>query len=64
MKNTILKLYKHLLRYGEQLQFTDKQYYRRRIKETFKQNKTLTDENEIEFQLQKGLTLLKNRRVV
>lgn len=64
MRNTILKLYKDLLRYGEQLKLTDKKYYRNRIQQSFKQNKTLVDKTEINFQLQKGLKLLKNRRVM
>lgn len=64
MRITILKLYKDLLRYGEQLKFTDKKYYQYRIKKEFKQNKTLTEKADIDFQFKKGLTLLKYRRVV
>ncbi|XP_035723440.1 MIEF1 upstream open reading frame protein-like [Vespa mandarinia] len=64
MRITILKLYKDLLRYGEQLRFTDKKYYRQKIREEFKQNKNLTEVADIDFQLKKGLTLLKNQRVV
>ncbi|XP_046831968.1 MIEF1 upstream open reading frame protein [Vespa crabro] len=64
MRIAILKLYKDLLRYGEQLRFTDKKYYRQKIREEFKQNKYLTEVADIDFQLKKGLTLLKNQRVV
>ncbi|KAF5308703.1 hypothetical protein FQR65_LT06064 [Abscondita terminalis] len=35
----ILKLYKHLLRYGQDLQYTDKNYFYRRIKNEFKENR-------------------------
>lgn len=45
----ILKLYKDLLRYGEELTLTDKNYYRLRIKTEFKKNKNLQDDNEINF---------------
>lgn len=45
----ILKLYKDLLRYSEELSFTDKNYYRQRIKKEFKKNKDLQDENEISY---------------
>lgn len=51
MRNAILKLYKDLLRYGEELRFTDKKYYRRKIREEFKENKTLTEAADIDFQL-------------
>ncbi|KAL2751577.1 mitochondrial translation release factor in rescue isoform X2, partial [Vespula maculifrons] len=64
MRITILKLYKDLLRYGEQLRFTDKKYYRQKIREEFRQNKTLTEAADIDFQLKKGLMLLKSRRVI
>lgn len=52
MRRSILKLYKDLLRYGENLKYTDKKYFRQRIRENFKQNKCITDQIEIEFQLQ------------
>lgn len=43
----ILKLYKDLIRYGEQLTLTDKTYYRERIRKEFKNNKYLQNESEI-----------------
>lgn len=52
MRNTVLKLYKDLLRYGENLKYTDKEYFRFRIRKNFKQNKDLIDQTEIDFQLQ------------
>lgn len=52
MRNTVLKLYKDLLRYGENLKYTDKEYFRFRIRKNFKQNKHLTDQTDIDFQLQ------------
>lgn len=64
MRNTVLKLYKDLLRYGENLKYTDKEYFRFRIRKNFKQNKHLIDQTEIEFQLQKGKKLLQNQRIV
>lgn len=48
----ILKLYKNLLRYGEQLKLTDKQYFSKRIKKEFKTNKDITDETEISFKFE------------
>lgn len=48
----ILKLYKNLLRYGEQLKLTDKQYFAKRIKKEFKTNKGITDETEISFKFE------------
>ena len=64
MRQTILKLYKDLLRYGENLKYTDRRYFRQRIRQSFKENKQLADQTEIDFQLQKGQKLLQNQRVV
>lgn len=46
----IILLYRDLLRYGKNLQLTDKDYFMTRVKNEFKQNKTLEDPAEIEFQ--------------
>ena len=45
----VLRLYKNLLKYGEQLQLTDKLYYMNRIRQEFKANKKLKTAEEIEF---------------
>lgn len=45
----ILKLYKDLLRYGEELNLTDKNYFKQRIKKEFRRNKNLQDDKEITF---------------
>ncbi|XP_066247894.1 mitochondrial ribosome and complex I assembly factor AltMIEF1 [Euwallacea similis] len=63
-KREILKLYKNLLRYSEQLQFTDQSYFTRRIKKEFKDNKNITDESDISFKFEKGIILLLRRTVV
>lgn len=64
MRQAILRLYKDLLRYGENLKYTDKAYFRKRIRTNFKENKDLTDQKQIELQLQKGQILLQQQRVV
>lgn len=45
----VLKLYRDLLRYGQELHLTDKSYYRQRIICEFKKNKNLEDESEIAY---------------
>lgn len=52
MRQITLKLYKDLLRYGANLKYTDTKYFRSRIRRSFKENKHLTDQTEIDFQLQ------------
>lgn len=47
--NQILKLYKDLLRYGQQLKLTDKDYFCDRIRSEFHKNKSLTEESEINY---------------
>ena len=44
----VLSLYRLLLRKGRQLQFTDKEFYFRRIREEFEKNRNLTKASEIE----------------
>lgn len=60
----VLKLYKDLLRYGQDLQFTDTRYFCKRIRNEFKRNKTLTDNKEILFNYEKGLALLRREAVI
>lgn len=63
-RNAVLKLYKDILRYGQNLKFTDKKYFRYRIREAFKTNKNLTDEGAIDFHFKKGLKLLEVQKVI
>ncbi|KZC14421.1 hypothetical protein WN55_06879 [Dufourea novaeangliae] len=51
MRQVVLRLYKDLLRYGENLKYTDKRYFRTRIRNSFRGNKELTDQAQIDFQL-------------
>ncbi|XP_012527395.1 uncharacterized protein LOC105831660 [Monomorium pharaonis] len=63
-RQAILKLYKDILRYGESLRFTNKKYFRDRIRTAFKDNKDLSNETAIDFQLKKGMKFLEARKVV
>lgn len=63
-RQAILKLYKDILRYGETLKFTNKGYFRHRIRVAFKNNKDLNDKTIIDFQLKKGMKFLEAKRVV
>lgn len=47
----VLQLYRRLLKYGNQLQYTDKNYFRNRIRVEFRQNKELQDPEKIEFEV-------------
>ncbi|XP_012267154.2 MIEF1 upstream open reading frame protein [Athalia rosae] len=64
MRTQVLRLYKDLLRYGQGLQYTDTALFKKRIKGNFRKNKTLVDAKDIEFQFQKGLKLLTDKRVI
>ncbi|XP_018406017.1 PREDICTED: uncharacterized protein LOC108782288 [Cyphomyrmex costatus] len=64
MSRQVLKLYKDILRYGETLRFTNKKYFRYRIRTSFKTNKDLPDETTINYQLQKGIKFLEAKKVV
>ena len=46
-RNKALKLYRDLLRYGQQLTYTDKPFYYKYIREQFEKYKTITDKDQI-----------------
>lgn len=48
-RTQVLKLYKHLVRYSNNLQFTDKKYFLKKVKSEFKASKSLENPKEIEF---------------
>lgn len=58
MSNQVLKLYRDLLRYGRTLRFTDKKYFKIRLRKEFKNNQGLTDKGAIDFHFQVSETLL------
>lgn len=45
----IIRLYRNLLRYGNQLKYTDKSFYLQRIREEFHRNRGLKTKEDIEF---------------
>lgn len=42
MRTKVLQLYKQLMRYGESLEFTDKKYFRYRIRKGFRENQNIS----------------------
>ncbi|XP_055324369.1 MIEF1 upstream open reading frame protein [Sitodiplosis mosellana] len=60
----VLQLYRKLLRYGQELKFTDQTYFRKRIRKEFRLNKDLQSSADIEFNIKKGEALLERKRVV
>lgn len=61
-KQNILRLYKHLLKYGKQLQFTDKEYFATRIQKEFRSNKSLVESEDILFSYQ-VIEVMLNQRI-
>lgn len=47
----VLQLYRKLLRYSQELKFTDQSYFRRRVRKEFRLNKDLQSESDIEFSI-------------
>ena len=52
MRGEILRLYKNILRYGQNLKYTDKNYFQSRIRANFRENKALSDKKSIQFQIE------------
>ncbi|KAJ3642899.1 hypothetical protein Zmor_025647 [Zophobas morio] len=60
-KLDVLKLYKNLLRYGQELKLTDKDYFCERIRYEFRKNRGLQEQSDISFNFEKGAVLLIRR---
>ena len=60
----VLGLYRQLLRYGRSLQFTDKDYFQRRIRYEFERFRLTDNARVIEKQVLRGRALLKNDRLL
>ncbi|XP_052757504.1 MIEF1 upstream open reading frame protein [Galleria mellonella] len=60
----ILRLYKNLILYSNSLRLTDPIYFRRKVSNEFRKNKSLTSSEDISFAYQKGLALLNRGAVV
>ena len=61
-RSIALSLYRQLLRYGEKLYYTDKQYFNERIRDEFVKHRNLSDNKLIEKQFQRGKELIKRNR--
>lgn len=46
-----IQLYRKLMRYSKELKFTDQEYFRQRIRQEFRQNKSLESAADIEFNI-------------
>ncbi|KAL7736807.1 hypothetical protein ACLKA6_015648 [Drosophila palustris] len=63
-RQQVLRLYKHLIKYGNHLTLTDKNYFLGRVRHEFRENRQLTNPLEIEFNFKRGETLLKKGRIL
>lgn len=60
----VIALYRNLLKYRNGLQYTDKDYFYRRVRFEFEKNKYLVSKEEINFQVLKGKTFLQKGLLV
>ncbi|RZF35844.1 hypothetical protein LSTR_LSTR014174 [Laodelphax striatellus] len=63
-RQQVLRLYKDLLKYGQNLKFTDKAYFEQRIKSEFKKHKSLEKPSDKQFHFERGQQLLINARIL
>jgi len=59
-----LSLYRSLLRYSRGLTFTDKAFFRRRIRSEFEANRNLSGKSQVELQLKRARAVLERKAVV
>ena len=57
-------LYRRLLRYGQSLRFTDKDYFAARVRDEFERSRHHKDKAQIDFAVGKGEALLRKGRLV
>ncbi|XP_062872978.1 mitochondrial ribosome and complex I assembly factor AltMIEF1-like [Trichomycterus rosablanca] len=60
-RGAVLQLYRALLRSGRNLQYTDRNYYRRVIAREFRRHQALTEPQEKEEALERGQFFLSSR---
>ncbi|GFS30340.1 uncharacterized protein TNIN_340671 [Trichonephila inaurata madagascariensis] len=60
----IIQLYRDILKYSKTLKFTDKDYFLHQVKKEFKENKHLTNTEEISYHFNRGKNFLKNKRLL
>lgn len=63
-RQQVLQLYRALLQYGKTLEYTDQDYFMRRIRKEFQKNKTLVSSEEKQFYFGKGLSFLSKQRLI
>lgn len=51
-----VQLYRDLLRYGKQLKFTNKTFFKNRIRSEFEKNRNLESETDIDFNIKVNYT--------
>ncbi|XP_068084193.1 mitochondrial ribosome and complex I assembly factor AltMIEF1 [Anabrus simplex] len=61
---SVLNLYRNLIRYSKTLKYTDQKYFLKRIRVEFKKNKDITNSEDLKFHYERGNSLLRNQRVV
>ena len=61
-RSIVLSLYRQLLRYGEKLYFTDKDYFCTRVRNEYAKNKNLNNTHLIRKQISRGEELLIRNR--
>ena len=61
-RSKVISLYRQLLRYSENLKYTDKSYFCHRIRGEYNKNKNLTDNRIILQQIARGEELIKRDR--
>ena len=59
-----LSLYRELLRYGQTLKHTNREYFHRRLLEEFRAGKLLTEQTQIEKGLERARTALDRKALV
>ncbi|OQV25755.1 hypothetical protein BV898_00683 [Hypsibius exemplaris] len=64
MRSPALALYKKLIRYSQNLQFTDKEYFVSRVRAEFEQNRENPLPENISRSIERGEALLKRGRVL
>ena len=62
--NNVKAIYKSLLRYGNTLKYSNKDYFYRRVRFEFEKNSLLEIPEEINFQIRKATKFLETKSLV
>ncbi|XP_065340459.1 mitochondrial ribosome and complex I assembly factor AltMIEF1 [Cloeon dipterum] len=63
-RSEVLRLYKSILKYGQELKYTDRDFFKKKIRKEFRSCKSVESPEEIKFHIDRAKAFLQYKRVL